>query len=317
MDKADCWCDITHLTDKEAASRIFSDRVDLLVDLSGHTAWNRLGVFALRPAPVQLTYIGHPNTTGLSTVDYRIVDELTDPDNPAHSGNTEKLIRLPHVFLTYLPPPASVHPGEPPHVHSNHITFGSFNALPKITPSVIETWCSLLDTSEGSRLLLKNNNFTDQSVRDSVLDMFTKHNIDPDRIELLPPCRSIAAHLDMYNRVDIALDTFPYNGTTTTCEALWMGVPVIALRGTSHASRVGLSILHEIGLEEFAASNVQDYIKIASDLANNKQRIKSLRRTLRNRLSDSMLGRHTEFTRNLESAYETAWQTYIATCADT
>jgi predicted O-linked N-acetylglucosamine transferase (SPINDLY family) len=315
--KTDIWRDITHLSDRDAAACIYKDKVDLLVDLSGHTAWNRLGVFALRPAPVQLTYLGYPNTTGLSTIDYRIVDAITDPQESIPSGTTEQLIRLPHTFMTYLPPPVPVHPNEPPSVHNGYITFGSFNALPKINPAVIETWCSLLETTGNSRLLLKNYSFIDKSVRDNVLDTFVQHKINPDRIELLPPCQSTVAHLELYNRIDIALDTFPYNGTTTTCEALWMGVPVIILQGSSHAGRVGLSILHGIGLEEFAASGMQDYIMIASELANNMQRIKTLRRTLRNRLSDSMLGRHAEFTSNLETVYRTVWQEYTTAGADT
>jgi predicted O-linked N-acetylglucosamine transferase (SPINDLY family) len=305
---SELWRDITDMDDLSAARLIENDGVDVLVDLAGHTAWNRLGIFACKPAPVQITYLGYPNTTGLTTMDYRLTDAVADPEDEDSGPYAEELLRLPDGFLTYLPPAVTIAPGNPPCISNGHVTFGSFNALPKISGQSVSVWCELLGRLTNARMLLKNHTFTDDGVRRRILAMFTSRGIAADRVELMPPCPSTADHLALYNRIDIALDSFPYNGTTTSCEALWMGVPVITLAGRQHVSRVGHSILQQIGLGDLAAADVDGYVDLAIRLAGNFDRLSELRRTLRQRIGASTLGDHVRFTRGLEALYERIWK---------
>ena len=243
---ADGWRTTVGMADSAIAERIRDDGIDILVDLAGHTANNRLLVFAERPAPVQVTWLGYPNTTGLSTMDYRLTDAIADPEGDAGTLYTETLVRLPRGFLCFAPAAHAPDIGEPPALAAGHVTFGSFNYLAKVTEEVVEIWANILNHVPRSRMLMKSHPLVDEETRNRYRDMFGAHGIETGRIELHSRVASKSGHLGAYGRVDVGLDTFPYNGTTTTCEALWMGVPVITLCGDRHASRVGTSILTQV-----------------------------------------------------------------------
>jgi protein O-GlcNAc transferase len=309
---ADGWREIHTLKDGEVADLIRQDRIDILVDLSGHTKNNRLPVFAQKPAPIQATYIGYPNTTGIGTIDYRIVDAKTDPMGQTEHLHTEELIRLPDSFLCYQPLAEAPEIAPPPVLHSQQITFGSFNKLAKVSPESIAYWSEILKAVPHSRLLIKAKPLVDPDTRDYIYQQFYHHEIRPERLELLGWLPDPSQHLDIYNRVDIALDTFPYNGTTTTCEAMWMGVPVVTLGGKTHVSRVGLSLLSSVGLGELIATSPQEYIQTAIDLADNLERLQQLRSTLRDRMQKSPLTNGKLITRSLEDAYRQIWQKWCA-----
>ena len=309
---ADQWRDVAGMPDGKAADLIREDGLDILVDLAGHTGLNRMLLFARKPAPVQVSWLGYPNTTGLSTVDYRIVDGYTDPPGLTDPFYTEQLVRMPESFLCYQPDSDSPETGDLHAMTSGHITFGSFNNFTKETPEVLALWAEMLARIPGSRLLLKAKGFSDRVAKDLVEGVFTGRGIDSGRIELLAHETSFAGHLGLYHRIDIALDTFPYNGTTTTCEALWMGAPVITLAGHTHASRVGMSLLTNIGLPGFVAATSEEYLAIAVGLANDLNRLKSLRGSLRDRMKKSALMNAERFTANLESCYREMWRRYYA-----
>ena len=223
---------------------IRTDEIDILVDLAGHTAKNRLPVFTLKPTPVQITYLGYPNTTGLTTMDYRLTDVLADPLGQ-EAFYTEELVRLPQGFLCYTPPAESPEVGPLPVRETGYVTFGSFNMLPKINVRVVEAWSRILKAIPHSRLILENKSFRDDSTRERYLVLFQEYGVSADRLDLIGWLPRIVDHLDLYHCIDIALDTFPYNGTTTTCEAMWMGVPVITLGGS--ACRPGKCKLTDAG----------------------------------------------------------------------
>lgn len=299
---ADDWKNIYGLPDDEACRRIRESDIDILVDLAGHTANNRLGVFAMQAAPVQATYLGYPNTTGLKTVKYKITDGLVDPAGDADTFHTENLIRLPDCFLCYTPNNDSPECAPAPFARNHYITFGSFNVLAKISDECIETWSTILHQSQKSKLVIKSAGLEDPDTRKFISSRFRQYNIDPQRIEMIQRTKDMRSHLELYGRVDITLDTFPYNGTTTTCESLWMGVPVISLTGNRHAGRVGHSLLAQVGLEELTAENQERYVSIAKSLSENTRQLLSYRKTLRDRMANSPLCDGHEFTRSLEKA---------------
>ena len=309
---ADKWRDISETSDERAAALIREDEIDILVDLSGHTAYNRLLVFARKPAPVQVSWIGYPATTGLAAMDYKIVDEYTDPPGTKERFYTEKLMRMPESFLCYLPDRDSPEIGNVPALTAGYVTFGSFNAFVKVSPEVIQLWIKILKMIPGSRLVMKAMSFSGRSTRDYAMDLFVKRGIDAGRIDLLAGVPSIREHLDIYNRIDIALDTFPYNGTTTTCEALWMGVPVVTLAGDRHTSRVGTSLLTNIGLPELVAETEDAYIDIAVKLAADIEKLRLLRKRLRKMMTRSPVCDAKGFTANLENCYREMWRNYCA-----
>jgi protein O-GlcNAc transferase len=304
----DHWRNIAMISDEQAAELIRNDNIDVLVDLAGHTSNNRILLFARKSVPVQASWIGYPSTTGLSTIDYKIVDNYTDPPDTTDHLYTEKLIRMPESFSCYFPDGESPEVGSLPALISGQITFGSFNNFSKASPEVLELWTRILQRTHGSHLIMKSKVFLDDSTRDYVFDTFSKKGIAAERIELLSWEPSIRGHLDIYNQIDIALDTFPYNGTTTTCEALWMGVPVITLEGNTHASRVGFSLLSNIGLPEFAAKSAYGYVEIAVKLAKDLNRLQVLRERLRDMMAHSPLMDKNRFTINLENCYRTMWR---------
>jgi len=312
---ADHWLECADLSDAELADRIRADRIDILVDLAGHTVHNRLKVFALRPAPVQVTYLGYPNTTGLASIDYRVTDAKADPPGEAEGQSVEKLVRLPRTFLCYRPGPDILDARPPPATNSGHVTFGCFNNFHKLSDAFFGAAARVLAAVPRSRLLLKSKALGTQSVAQRVRDRFAGAGIDPSRLELIGWEPSPESHLAVYLRVDIALDSFPYNGTTTTCEALWMGVPVVALRGDRHAGRVGASLLETVGLEELVARDGEEYVAIAARLAGDLPRLAQLRSTMRERMRASPLMDERGFARELEDCYLAMWRERQAAAA--
>lgn len=313
------WRDIADLNDDEVVQLTINDKIDILIDLSGYSAGSRLGVFANRVAPLQISYLGYPNTTGLTTVDYRITDYYTDPVGLTEHLSTEKLARLDDVFLCFSPQSGSPPVSKPPFEKNGFITFGSFNNMAKINDDVIKIWSELLLNFTNSKLLLKSKALADPDVQQFILSRFKKYGISNERILLKSYANDFVSHVSAYSDMDIALDTFPYNGTTTTCEALWMGVPVITLLGNSHISRVSASILHKLELDDFIAHSNEDYINIACKLATDKHVLPNLRSTMRERMQNSGFISGIEFTKNLEKLYQKIWQermrTIEMTCA--
>jgi predicted O-linked N-acetylglucosamine transferase (SPINDLY family) len=295
------------MSDQIAADLIHEDKIDILIDLAGYTANNRIPIFTFKPAPVQVTWIGYPATTGLSAMDYKAIDSYTDPPGMTEQFYTEKLIRLPESYLCYLPYRDSPDILDLPCLKAGHITFGSFNNLSKTSERVIETWSQILTLVPNSHLIMKTFSLSDAMVCNYVMEKFNQKGINSNKISLLPIDLSTKSHLDKYNRIDIGLDTFPYNGTTTACEALWMGVPVITLSGKTHASRVGVSLLSNVGHKELIANAQEDYIEIAVKLAHDRERLLSLRRGLRDRMAQSPLTDAKRFTANLEKSYREIW----------
>jgi predicted O-linked N-acetylglucosamine transferase (SPINDLY family)/predicted SAM-dependent methyltransferase len=305
---ADRWAECIHLSDAELADRIRADRIDILVDLSGHTAHNRLPVFGMKPAPVQATYLGYPNTTGLAAIDYRLTDARADPPGDADRQSAERLVRLPDCLHCYRPRPDSPDAGPLPAAGRGYVTFGCFNNLSKLSSQFLDTAAAVLAAVPRSRLWLKSKTLDTPYIVDRLRDKFVRAGIEPDRLEFSGWKRSLGDHLEAYREVDIALDSFPYNGTTTTCEALWMGVPVVAIAGDRHAARVGESLLHAVGLDDLISRDIGGYIKTCAELAVDRNRLGELRKTLRERVRRSPLCDERTFTRNLESCYVEMWQ---------
>jgi protein O-GlcNAc transferase len=308
---ADHWVSTVGMLDEAVAERIGRDRIDILVDLAGHTSKNRLLVFARKPAPVQVTWLGYPNTTGLTALDYRLVDAVTDPEGQADAFASETLVRLAGGFLCYGGSADAPAPEPPPCLATGTVTFGSFNNPAKLSEATLDAWAMVLMRLPQSRLLLKGKPFVDDASRASYLERLGRRGVSATRVEVATFVPD-AEHLAAYGRVDIALDPFPYNGTTTTCEALWMGVPVVALRGDRHAGRVGASLLTQIGLNDLVADSVEEYVEIAAALAGDPARLADLRRSLRPRMAASELCDAPGFARKIEAAYRAMWQRWCA-----
>ncbi|QXE86205.1 tetratricopeptide repeat protein [Geomonas nitrogeniifigens] len=309
----DRFVSIAGLTDDAVDRLLTEDGIDILVDLSGHSAGNRLPLFARKPAPVQITWIGYPFSTGLTSMDYRISDAVCDPPGATERYHSEELIRLPGTFSCFAPPEDAPAVTGLPCLASGQVTFGSFNNPAKITPETVALWADVLRAVPGSRMLLKGYSFACPEARQHLLDAFSERGIEPQRLELTGNTPSYRDHLALYGRVDLALDTFPYNGTTTTCEALWMGVPVLTLSGATHRSRVGASLLHALGLDALAAQEGSAFVERAAALALDPPRLKELRETLRDRMAASPLTDGAGFTRNLEAALTEVWGRWCRT----
>jgi len=299
---ADHWIEAVGLSDLELAHQVRVDRVDTLIDLAGHTPANRMGAFALRPAPVQMTWLGYANTSGLSTVNYRIVDEITDPPGAADALASETLLRLPGGFLCYGPPPYAPPPAFREPAADGAVIFGTFNNPTKITDATFTLWARLLLRVPKSRLLIKSFRLRDEVLRLHIVGKFTERGVSGDRLILLDANSDAVEHLATYGHIDIGLDPVLYNGTTTTFEAMWMGVPVIAERGDRHAARVGASLLTHIGLPELIAENAEDYIEIACRLAEDPAELARVRSGLREKLARSPLCDAAGFARKFERA---------------
>jgi len=292
------------------ADRIRADNIDILVDLAGHTSHNRLAVFARKPAPVQVTYLGYSNTTGLRAIDYRLVDDVTDPPGASDAYAAETLLRLPGGFLCYGGQQDAPQPVAPPCLKTSAITFGSFNNPAKVSAATFDVWAQLLTRLPNARLLLKGKPFADETTCAMFLARLAERAIGQERVQLVGWVPSVSAHLALYEHIDIALDPFPYNGTTTTCEALWMGVPVVTLKGDRHSARVGASLLTQAGMTDWIAESVDDYIEIALRLAADPAKLHELRRGLRQRLATSALCNGKTFARKLENAYRSIWRAW-------
>lgn len=308
----DAWRSLTGVSDEAAAQSISDDRIDLLVDLSGHTAGNRLLVFARRPAPIQMSYLGFPASTGLDTMDYRLTDAWADPAGAIEAFHSEQLVRLPDTAWCFVPLSGSPPIGELPAGRHGDVTFGCFNNLAKVTDEMLQLWARILQRVPRSRLALKNLALGSPIVVQRLTTIFAMSGIPADRLEFIPHQSLPLSHLQCHDRVDLALDTFPYHGTTTTCEALWMGVPVLTLAGNRHISRVGVSLLTNAGLPEFITRSPDDYVGTAVAAAGNLPRLAALRRSLRERMQASPLMDAPRFARHLEAAYRTMWHRWCA-----
>lgn len=297
--RVDHWRSITGIGADAAADMIRGDGIDLLIDLAGHTARNRLDVFARRPAPVQATWLGYPATTGLAAVDVRFTDAAADPPGDAGRRHVERLERLEH-FLCYRPLGPTPDPLPAPVLERGTVSFGSFNALSKLNGTTAALWSRVLHAVPGSRLVLKAAVLADRGVRARVLALFAGHGIGGERLALLTHIPNHFGHLDAYGAVDIALDPTPYNGTTTTCEALWMGVPVLTLPGEAHAARVGASLLTAAGLTGWIAGDADGFVAKAAALAADPQALAGIRAGLRARLQASPLCDGPAFARRFE-----------------
>jgi predicted O-linked N-acetylglucosamine transferase (SPINDLY family) len=304
---ADEWRSITGLPDDAVAAMIREDRIDVLVDLSGHTLGNRLPVFARRAAPVQVTYLGYPDTTGLATMDYRLTDSFADPVGEADARTIEKLVRIERCAWSYSPVSSA------PEITARKpgpVTFGTFNALAKINSQVLATWAGILRETPGSRLMIKAGAMSEAPARERFTRAMAAHGIEKSRLLLAGHRADPREHLSMYGSIDVALDPFPYNGTTTTCEALWMGVPVVTLAGRAHAGRVGISLLNAVGLSDLVAKDLEHYRHLAAGLAGDPDRLQRLRAELRDRMRGSALMDGAGFSRALETAYRQMWQSW-------
>jgi predicted O-linked N-acetylglucosamine transferase (SPINDLY family) len=309
---ANHWRPVYGLTDAQVQQQIASDGIDILVDLTGHTGNNRMRLFAAKPAPIQVSYLGYPTTTGLSSMDYRLTDSVTD--HPQDAGfYSEKLVFLKNFFC-YEPPAEAPAISLPPARDRGFITFASFSNLSKINERVLDLWCRVLQANPASRFLLFRHTLKGATCN-RFLKAFEDRQVSSDRIELLGVLpekyrnlRQDARLLHMNQEIDIVLDTFPWNGHTVTCEHLWMGVPVITLAGDRHVGRIGASALGAIGLGDLVASSPDDYIRIATALAGDLDRLAELRSGLRLRMMNSPLCDGPGFARDVEAAYRAMWR---------
>jgi len=283
---AHAWHDVHMLDDAALDALIRRERIDVLLELNGHTADNRLPALARKPAPTIVTAIGYPDTTGLPAVDARVVDAITDPPG-SERWCTERLLRIDPCFLCYTPLADAPVPAMP--AADAPFTFGSFNNAAKIGPSTAALWARVLQAVPDSRLLLKSTGLADPAAQALLQRRFTDAGLPLDRVEMVGNTREQLAHLALYNRVHVALDTVPYNGTTTTCEALWMGVPVVTTRGDRHSARVSASLLHAAGFPEWVASDADHFVRIATHLASDRAALAALRGGMRDRLRASTL----------------------------
>jgi protein O-GlcNAc transferase len=283
------------------------------VDLAGHTGMtSRLPLFARHLAPVQINYLGYPNTTGVPAMHYRFTDEIVDPTGDSDALATEKLVRFAPTAWAYEAPAAAPEPGPAPCAASGAITFGCFNNVAKISDTTLGLWARVLAATPGSRLLLKGRGFSEETVRQRYFARFVSAGLPVDRVEFLERTAKTDDHLALYRRVDISLDTFPYHGTTTTCEALWMGVPVVTLMGDRHIARVSGSLLTAIGRGAWVAQTADDYVRIATELAADPEKLASIRASLRGEVRNSPLGDHASQSACFASAIRDCWQTWCA-----
>jgi predicted O-linked N-acetylglucosamine transferase (SPINDLY family) len=300
------WRSIVGMTDQQVARQIHDDGIGILFDLSGYSRFNRLPLFAVKPAPIQIAWVGYPATTGLPAMDYLLADRYQVPDG-AEVHYQEQVVRLPHSYVCFQPPDDAPQVSILPAVASGGITFASFNVLKKVSPATIALWCRVLSHVPQSRLLLKAQGLDGPETRERYRTLFAERGIAPERVSLIGRTSRLD-HLAAMGQVDIALDTFPYSGGQTTLEALWMGVPVITLPGASFASRHSLGYLSTVGLSELVAGSPAQYVALACDLANDRQRLAALRAGLRERMLASPLCDVRAFGDYLTAALMRIWQ---------
>ena len=307
---ADAWRNIQGMSAEEVAACIRADEIDILVDLAGHTQNNCLPVLAHRPAPVQVTGIGYFNTTGLPAIDYMLSDVHVDPAGTTDPAFTEEIIRLPHSHFCYVLPEDLPPVAPPPVEHNGYVTFGSFNNFNKVTDEVLFLWRAVLDAVPHARLLVKSKIFGSAEGRAIAAERFARCEIPAERVEMHGFSRGYLAE---YAAMDVALDTFPYTGGITTCEALAMGVPVVTLRGESHGARFGESLLQNANLAELIADTPADYVQIAQALASDAATLRDLRANLRTLLAHAPLTDARTYVRDVEAAYAEIWERFVRT----
>ncbi len=305
--RADVWRDGASMSDLALAEAINRDGIDVLVDLAGHSGISRLAVFAQQPAPVQVTWLGYLNTTGMTRMQYRLCDRHTDPPGMTDRFHTETLVRLPNSQWCYRPVEPIACAETPPFSRNGFITFGSFNDGFKLSPSVRRLWTEILTRLPDSRIVFAG--VPQGPVRDGLIRDFERAGIDAGRIVTFPRV-GVAEYLRSFNDVDVALDTTPYSGGTTTCDALWMGVPVITVPGIRSVSRSAASILATVGLSDWIAASPGDYVRLAVEHAGDQAGLVELRRTLRERMRRSPLMDELQFARDLEDAYRRMWRAW-------
>ncbi len=302
------WCSAAGLSDEVLAQRIRDDGIDILIDLSGHTAHNRLPMFAWKPAPVQATWLGYLATTGVGAIDYVIADAWTLPERE-EANFTEKVWRLPESYLCFTPPSDCDEVGPLPAISNDYITFGSFNNLSKMNDAVVALWSRVLTAVPNSQLYLKSPQLKEASVQQSVAERFAVHAVDAERL-ILQGQVPRADYLKSFQRVDIALDPFPYPGITTSVESLWMGVPVLTLSGKSFLSRQGVGLLMNAELPEWIAEDANDYVVRAVSHARDLQRLAALRSGLRQQVLASPVFDAPRFAQHFEAALRGMWQAW-------
>jgi len=299
----DRWHDIHPQSDGQAADLVRDDEIDVLVDLGGHTNDSRLGLFASHPARTQVSWLGYNGTTGLGAMDWRIADRWIVPEDGSQ-WFAERVLRLPRVSHCWRPPEDAPPVSHPPSALGQPFTFGSFNNIAKLSPETIAAWARVLLAVPGARLLLKSRFAGEPETRDRLIARFVAVGVAADRILFRPPSATQAAHLSSYADMDVALDPFPYNGTTTTCEALWMGVPVVAMRGTSMLSRVSYSLLASLKLEDrLSGGTVDEMVAICARLAGDRAELTALRAGMRPRFEKSSLRDEAGFAAAMEKAF--------------
>ncbi len=310
-ERAAVFRNVTDLDDARLQETVIADGVDVLFDLSGHTTGHRLAAFARRMAPVQVSWLGYPNTTGLDTMDYRISDEIAEPSGDADRFSTEKIVRLPGGFHLYRPTyriPESV--VSLPALKNGFVTFGSFNNLKKAGMETYAAWARILKAVPGSHIAIKDRNLDAHYNVERVKSILASYGVDPQRVTVRGMLKNNFDHLSGYNIIDVALDCFPYNGTTTTCEALVMGCPVVTVLGDTHVSRVSASILTHIGHPEWIASDADEYVKNAVELASDLEKLSAIRSNLREEMYRSPLCDTSRMVREMTEAIRTMWRNW-------
>jgi protein O-GlcNAc transferase len=300
------WRNITNLNDQQAAQLIREDKIDILVDLALHTGGNRLLIFAQKPAPVQVTWLGYPGSTGLETIDYRFSDPYLDPPETDLDVYSEQTLRLPQTYWCYQPGGAAPETAPLPALEAGYITFGCLNNFAKVSPAAMDLWTQILHRIPQARLIVHSK---PGSHLDGVRECFSHAGITSDRLEFIGEL-PWEQYMQTFGRIDISLDPFPYNGGITTCDSLYMGVPLVSLSGQTAVGRAGRSILSNVGLPELIAETPEEYVEIAVKLSSDLPRLAELRRTLRERMQASPLMDAPRFARNIEAAYRQMWRGY-------
>jgi protein O-GlcNAc transferase len=302
------WHDVHGLSAQQCAELIYSENIDILIEIGGHTSPKTLEVLACKPAPVQISYLAYADTTGLPTVDYILSDSIADPPGMTEHLYSEKLLRLEPCSLCYRPPANC--PSVEPRAACGKVVFGSFAGRQKLSPRTLSLWVSILRRLPDSELVLKARAWRDPCLREDLREYFARNGVDPSRLRMLSHNNTVLEHLAIYNEIDIALDTYPYGGITTTCEALWMGVPVVALAGRNQVSRLCASVLHAAGLPELVAQGDNDYIDIVVKLAANSDYLAGLKAGLRQQMETSPLRDEPGFSRRLHESLRFAWRAW-------
>ena len=309
------WRPIYAMEDADVAAMIRRDAIDILVDLAGHTSENRLLVFARKPAPVQVTWLGYCDTTGLAAMDYRFTDAHADPPGTTEHLHTEKLVRLPAVFACFRPHEAAPPVGPLPALECGRVTFGSFHKLGKLNDPLLEMWAAILKALPDSRLLMVATGLDEAACRDRYAGFFERRGVEVARLDFRGR-QTLSGYLALHQKVDVLLDCHPFSGHTVSCHALWMGVPVVTLSGATHSSRMVTSVLQNLGCPGWIAGTPEEYVRIATALASDLPRLAEIRRSLRARMAASPLTDGASFARNVEHAFREMWRAWCAESRD-